>query len=218
MNEHGQQDQSQDNVPVTAPEKGTDQSRRQFTRASLIAAPVIMTLASRPALGYYNCTLSGLLSGNLSNTSTGTCFGRSPGFWKGGTFFAEGKKASRTQYGTAYRNKENWPAPALPTTLFHSIFAGSKFGGATLIQVMDMDGSQDPFQMGFQTVAAYLNALEAWGLQRFGLNQENWGMSPDTVITLYNNNYGNTAALAALFDAWNHAEDRAGTVQTLFGS
>jgi hypothetical protein len=214
MNENGQQDHSQDIVPV--PEEGTDQSRRKFTRAGLIAAPVIMTLASRPALGYYNCTLSGLLSGNLSNPNTGTCFGKSPGFWKGGNFFSEGKKATRTQYGSAY-SKENWPSPVLPTTLFHSIFAGSNFGGATLIQLMDMDGSQDPHQMGFQTVGAYLNGLEAWGLQRFDLNQENWGMSPDTVITLYNNNYGNPAALAALFDAWNHAGDRAGTVQTLFG-
>lgn len=213
MNEHGQQDQSQDNASVTAPEQGAGLSRRQFTRVGLIAAPVIMTLASRPALGYYNCTLSGLLSGNISNPNTGTCFGKSPGFWKGGNFF---KSGDRNKYGTAW-GKENWPSPVIPTTLFHSIFAGSNFGGATMIQVMDMTGSQDPHQMGFQTVAAYLNALEAWGLQRFGLNQENWGMPPDQVIELYNNNYGNPAALAALFDAWNHAGDRAGTVQTLFG-
>lgn len=44
-----------------------DQSRRSFARAGVIA-PVIMTLTSKTALGaYYQCTVSGVMSGNVSS-------------------------------------------------------------------------------------------------------------------------------------------------------
>ncbi len=52
-----------------------DQSRRNFSRRLGVTAPVLMTLASRPAFGG-NC-LSNMLSGNLSDPGRGEC---SPGW------------------------------------------------------------------------------------------------------------------------------------------
>jgi hypothetical protein len=53
-------------------------SRRHFLRGGA-ALPVIVTLASRPALAG-QCTVSGRLSGNLSVPRT-LCDGRDPRFW-----------------------------------------------------------------------------------------------------------------------------------------
>lgn len=217
MNEHGQQDQSQDNATVTASENGADQSRRRFTRASLIATPVIMTLASRPALGYYNCTISGLLSGNISSPrDIGPCDGQSPGFWQGGNFFTSSNNNNKKSALTTTKvYLGGWPTPATPDTLFHNIFAGSKFAGLTLIQVMGLTGTQDPDQLGFHTVAAYLNSLAAQQ-NMYGLTMDNWGLTPQQVIDLYNNNYNTSSAqLKALFEAWNHHYQNPGIVQSL---
>lgn len=60
-----------------------DTSRRSLTKAGVLA-PVIMTLASKTALGEsYYCTISGMQSGNMSSHTGGyTCaVGFSPGGW-----------------------------------------------------------------------------------------------------------------------------------------
>jgi len=60
-------------------ENKVDGKRRSFAKAG-IAAPVIMTLASRPVFGA-QC-LSNIMSGNLSNPGSGSCvLGNSPGGW-----------------------------------------------------------------------------------------------------------------------------------------
>jgi len=63
-----------------------DESRRSLTKASL-AAPVLMSLASRPVLAggaYGDCSLSGFMSGNVSNHKYKCTpgFGCTPGYWK----------------------------------------------------------------------------------------------------------------------------------------
>ncbi len=56
-------------------------SRRHFTKAGLLASPVLMTVVSRPVFGV-GC-LSNMLSGNLSDPDRGECtLGLSPGYWK----------------------------------------------------------------------------------------------------------------------------------------
>ena len=62
-------------------------ARRSFLRKSAIAAPVITSLASKPVWAVDQCTISGLLSGNLS-THDSTCNfgGLSPGYWKNHTW------------------------------------------------------------------------------------------------------------------------------------
>lgn len=59
-------------------------SRRQFTKAGLLATPVLMSVVSRPVLGLGNVNcLSNALSGNLSNPDRGLCsLGQPPSFWK----------------------------------------------------------------------------------------------------------------------------------------
>ncbi|MET0093070.1 MAG: hypothetical protein ABW120_06025 [Sedimenticola sp.] len=79
------QDRSQE--PVTG--SSVDQTRRRLTKAGL-AAPVIMSLASRPALANTRnfCTISGWGSVHPSGRPEDhTCEGRSPGHWK--TYWSE---------------------------------------------------------------------------------------------------------------------------------
>lgn len=55
--------------------------RRQFTKAGLLASPILMSVVSQPVFGV-GC-LSNILSGNLSDPDRGTCnLGKSPGYWK----------------------------------------------------------------------------------------------------------------------------------------
>ncbi len=65
--------------------QSVDKSRRSFTKIGAIT-PVIMTLASKSALGQtpYQCTVSGQMSGNHSshNWTTQCNVGFSPGAWK----------------------------------------------------------------------------------------------------------------------------------------
>src|ERR1700720_1142661 len=60
--------------------------RRRILRAGISAAPVVMTVASRPVLGgpAFCQSPSATLSGNLSNPGAGggICAGRTPGYWK----------------------------------------------------------------------------------------------------------------------------------------
>ena len=50
--------------------------RRRLLQAGISAAPVIMTVASRPVLATTNCrTPSGFVSGNVSNSTGVTCLG-----------------------------------------------------------------------------------------------------------------------------------------------
>ncbi len=55
--------------------------RRRFLKGSLASAPIILTLASRPALANH-CSISGMMSGNLSKPHEVECQGLSPGYWK----------------------------------------------------------------------------------------------------------------------------------------
>ena len=65
-------------------DQGVDQSRRKFAKVG-VAAPVIMTLASKPVFGA-QC-LSQMMSGNVSQQGDSCSLGWSPGGWcnEGGT-------------------------------------------------------------------------------------------------------------------------------------
>lgn len=49
------------------------EGRRRFTKAGLLASPVLMSVASRPVLGGGIPCMSNILSGNLSNPLRGQC-------------------------------------------------------------------------------------------------------------------------------------------------
>ena len=71
--------------------KTINESKRRFTKAALLASPILTTLPGKSALAG-NCTsLSGMLSGNLSapdgnfepcNDKINHIFGLSPGYWR----------------------------------------------------------------------------------------------------------------------------------------
>ena len=66
-------------------EQPTNETRRRLTKSALAGSIVISSLLSRPVLGApYQCTVSGQLSGNMSNHTTEPCFnlGQSPEYWE----------------------------------------------------------------------------------------------------------------------------------------
>ena len=69
--------QAQSFIETSRQEIGTDsealESRRRFTKAGLLAPPVLMSLASRPVLGGGIPCISNMLSGNLSTPLRGAC-------------------------------------------------------------------------------------------------------------------------------------------------
>lgn len=124
--------------------------RRRFLRLGLGAAPVVLTLTSRPALARSCATLSATASmaaDPLTSAGHGldVCLGRSPRRW-------DRSNRLRTLFG-----HEDGP-------LFQSIF-GFVWDGAwkpevRFRDVLGMNADQDPHQFGANLVAAYCNAVE----------------------------------------------------------
>ncbi len=119
-------------------------TRRKFlVKGVASAAPVILTVTSRPAMGGNFCTPSGFLSGNLSNPDDSrSCNGLSPGYWK--NHFPDRFKHTR----------------------FSSLFGGVWVDGSgaawnpdvTLKEVLHFRGHEDRYKFGTHAVATYLNA------------------------------------------------------------
>ena len=207
--------------------QAADVSRRKFAKLGLLGAPIIMTLTSRPVLGAYQCTVSGQMSGNLSNfdPNVSQCFSLSQGVWSSQsvlgdpvpvqTFqstFSTGKKRKREGGTTTTYTYPNhyWPYPYTPETPFHSVFQSTapyNYGDATLVDVMRSSestkngglGIHDDQNVGFKAVGALLNA------QFFG--QQYFGYDADWVIKTWNTWSGSTLDLAEFFDALNHRWD-----------
>src|SRR5438046_2665419 len=116
--------------------------RRRLLQGGLGAAPVLMTLTSRPVLAQQCQTPSGFLSGNASAAGGGVaCVGRAHGYWK---------NLSASQ----------WPGPFQPTTLFNSVFnhpVYASYAGKTLLDVLELGGGP-PNNVARDIVAALLNA------------------------------------------------------------
>lgn len=156
------------------PQSGTNGARRRLLRIGLGAAPVLMTLASRPVLGNgrswqvvggAQCVApSGFASMPTSHPGrTYYCSGRTPGYWKQPQHFG------------------SWVAPYFPTsvggpgghdaTLFNAVFSVSQSpypDTTTLLQVLDplvdggVQGAGPPNDVARHIVAALLNAAAGW--------------------------------------------------------
>src|ERR1700680_4906585 len=71
---------SPDSAPVSGP--GPKSTRRRFLQGGLAAAPVLMTLVSRPVLAQHCTTPSGYVSLNASTAGRGVaCTGYQPEHW-----------------------------------------------------------------------------------------------------------------------------------------
>jgi len=121
-------------------------SRRRLLRAGLGAAPVLMTIASRPVFaGGTEChTPSSHMSINASvHGKTQYCDGGSPGYWK------------KTHEGS-------WPPPYETGTLFDTVFgSASGYPNKTLLYVLDLGGGGKE-ELARHIVAALLNAAKGW--------------------------------------------------------
>lgn len=143
--------------------------RRRFIKRAIVAAPFILTVASRPVWAC-NCTMSGQLSGNLSDGNE-PCRGQgcSPGYWKNHTHM--------------------WHYAFPPDETFSKVFGVNPFypDNPTLYQVIDKYvGPNDPFEplvlvLGFHAVAALQNAATS----------VSYDLTVDQVITEVNAAYTN---------------------------
>ncbi|OIR07163.1 hypothetical protein GALL_107520 [mine drainage metagenome] len=139
--------------------------RRRLLKAGAAAAPAVITLFSRPALGWTSTnqckTPSGFLSGNLSQHGKDQyCSGVTPGYWKQDQHFCD------------------WPAPYYPTTVtgigigghhatkFHPLFAGSFFvvngHSETLLEVLQNSAGGGTYALGCHIAATLLNSAKGW--------------------------------------------------------
>lgn len=148
-------------------------TRRRFTRAGL-AAPVILTLANRPAFGAI-CTVSGFTSYSPNNPSgvrhvVSGCGGYSPGAWKKPD--AGNGDGSRSQWIAAGYHPNPRPDTSDPAgTTFDAVF-GTSSGYGTLHDVL----KNRPGSLEFHAVAALLNA---------GYMGSTYGLTTADVIGLY---------------------------------
>ncbi len=155
--------------------------RRKLIKGVAIAAPVMMTVASRPVLGA-QCTPSAWVSGNLSDTGKEhvSCGGKTPYYWmkhprewigfkagnceeheyldsiKGKTpKHAFGKTDGKCKEGTRFHRAEG------------GMFPGSEYRGKSMMYVLKYDNSPDG--LARHCVAALLNAAS---IPDFGISQK----------------------------------------------
>lgn len=152
-------------------------SRRRFAKAGLLGVPLVMTLHSRPVLGAYQCTVSGMMSGNLSNfdPAVSECMSLAEGDWL---------------------NAGQWPGGFARNTGFHDVFGLGPYdyGSASFNQVIQNPSFSDDNDVGFAAIGALLNAAQ------FG---EAFGYDPQWVIDTWQNWTGGTLDLAEFFSALN---------------
>ncbi len=163
--------------------KDSGMSRRKFSKAGLLAAPVIYTLASKPAFGNH-CSISGHLSGNLSRPNDHECGGCTPGYWGQHPLVwpSPYEPGSCTDRMTGQHCKFN--SYNNDGTMFHDSFLGfdgSLYAGESMMRVIQMAGNEDSYQLGAHAVAALLNSVR--------LGELVYGMTPLQVVQLFNDNY-----------------------------
>ncbi|WP_260293785.1 hypothetical protein [Sedimenticola hydrogenitrophicus] len=160
-------------------EKGISSSRRQFTKASLLASPVLMSVVSRPVFGV-GC-LSNMLSGNLSDPNRGECnLGLSPGYWKEHPE-AWPMASTYRQDGTLPTGQNDCLSGGGPFAqwecgggaLFNSYFTSGPLdaNNRTMYEILCTEAGSDEFHI----IAALLNAM----------TDPNYVLSVDQVKTLW---------------------------------
>jgi hypothetical protein len=135
-------------------------SRRDFTKSGLLLSGILLTLASRSALGgNFTCkSPSGFLSGNLSNHGTpSTCSGKSPGYW--GNQPAQWPRPYQPGICKKSCTKiANWSGGTAFRSIFNCTGQGQIYLPYSMMQVLWLPGNADPAQLGAHIIAAVLNA------------------------------------------------------------
>jgi len=112
--------------------------RRRFIKRAIVAAPFILTVTSRPVWAA-NCTMSGQLSGNLSDAGE-PCGGEgcSADYWEA--------------------NTDKWHYEFQPNCVFDSVFGTDVFRTDTLVDVISKNGENGVKRLGREAVAALQNS------------------------------------------------------------
>ena len=122
--------------------------RRRLLKGGLAVAPILMTLASRPALGQACATPSAFGSvthASHPHTNHIACSGRQPEYWANNT----------TEWPSGYLAVA---ASGNEATLFHTPFPGNQFPAKTLLDILQTsDVAGDAFVARY-LVAALFNA------------------------------------------------------------
>ncbi|MEW6118679.1 MAG: hypothetical protein AB1593_01170 [Pseudomonadota bacterium] len=127
-------------------------------------------MSSRPVWAN-QCTISGMMSGNLSKPQGPACEGCTPGYWK------------------VDAHLDSWAATGFKTTdKFNTVFGVTQYVKSngdkyTLLEVMRLlNGSNDPISpnLGFHAVAALLNAAHP---------SVNYGYTSGEIINLFKTYY-----------------------------
>lgn len=167
--------ENQDTPPEASQNKAVDISRRKLAGTAL-GVTAVFTLASRPVWAN-QCTISGMMSGNLSAPKGVACAGCTPGYWK------------------VDQHLDSWGPTGFKTTdKFNTVFGVTQYVKSngtpyTLLEVMRLlEGNGDPIStnLGFHAVAALLNAAHP---------NVNYGYTSGEIITLFKNSLNQAAAL-----------------------
>ena len=221
--EHPEEVRDENTLPENNPGLGVGTTRRRFT-AALGGGAIILTLAGKPVWAS-QCTVSGMMSGNLSAPMGKPCQGCTPGYWG------------------ACQHLDSWVG-FKPTDTFNSVFGVTEYTDCsgnpyTLLDVLNLNGNgtktcctngggknknncnqaagtantfcqnkptgsmpgsmgSDPVStnLGFQAVAALLSAANL---------AVNYGYTAGQIIDMFKNNYlANGAKLKDTFDMLNN--------------
>lgn len=154
---------------VSEEAKSVDESRRRFTKSGLAVSGVLLTLASRSALGgdFVCKSPSGFLSGNVSaHGKPQTCSGRTPGYWgrnrpaQWPSPYLPGQCNSSS--GNSCTNVSEWSGGTEFSSVFNCSGNGSIYKNYSMMQVIWLGGGGDPHQLGAHIVSALLNARMGW--------------------------------------------------------
>jgi len=172
------------NEELNSSEIMVDKKRRSVTKAGIVA-PVVLTLASKSALGVGwdggRCSISGNMSGNASHPDEGVCEGCTPGYWK--------------------NHASKWPSPYAAA----DCNAGTAGNSGNCKKVSTNDGEYDPdtgtkfadlnigFAAGFRGTSTQDNTSMIILIEDVS---SNWTLHAHAIAALLNTvagiNYGNT--------------------------
>jgi hypothetical protein len=154
---------SPDSAPVSSPEPKA--TRRRLLQGGLAAAPVLMTLVSRPVLAQ-QVTPSAFCSGNTSTPVRGlTGSGQSPAYWKQPQNFGAWQPPYYPGKGAGAQPllgglSTTGGAGGYQPTLFDSVFT-PHYRGKTLLDVLELGGGP-PNDVAHYAVAVLLNIAAGW--------------------------------------------------------
>ncbi|NRF66537.1 hypothetical protein HLB44_06045 [Aquincola sp. S2] len=237
MRGDSERDESAQQQPAQPPLQNP--SRRRWARAGMAAPVVLGSLASQPVLGTttrYWCTISGKLSGNVSNhANLLNCktLGKSPGYWKnkpwpsGGPMkgalpsnscsFTSGTQGQAFNGYTADGKTLASAFKMKPTTDMCKIVDATETGygslslKATMLQVINTGGGLNDTAiaaLGRATVASLLNAIEFGGS-----GPDDYPLTQGKIIDMFNAVYLGGTYQVNPSVAWNRDQ-----VKTYFES